>query len=73
MRLERRGEADGSCDGGRAAEQGVLAPAQRGEQGGFDVVAVGGLFWKSAGEQGVAGGATTFSGADAGYSRRDRT
>ena len=36
---------------------GVLAPAQRGEQGGFDVVAVGGFkVLEIRREQGVAGG-----------------
>ena len=42
---------------GTSREQGVLAPAQRGEQGGFDVVAVGGFkVLEIRRKQGVAGG-----------------
>lgn len=56
--LERRGEADVELRRGTSSGAGgVLAPAQRGEQGGFDVVAVGGFkVLEIRRKQGVAGG-----------------
>ena len=56
--LERRGEADVELRRGTRSGAGrVLAPAQRGEQGGFDMVATGGSkVLEIRREQGVAGG-----------------